>query len=107
MVLQAQLIIDGVAHLFSVSEGAQDIDPVAVRNESFEVINGSNAQGVRAKIQTYCRVKITDLKLQRNKDFQFIVKSDSQGGQQKEALSKLPMWKQHFMPHHHFTFIRL
>jgi hypothetical protein len=55
-VLHAQLIIDDVAHLFSVSEGTQDVDPAAVRKD--------------------CRVKITALKLQRNKDFQFIVESD-------------------------------
>ena len=85
-VSHAQLIIDNVAPLFSVSEGAQDVDPAAVHKESFKVINGSYAKGVQAKIQTYCRVKITALKLQRNKDFQFIVESDSQGGQQNDPV---------------------
>jgi hypothetical protein len=85
-VLNAQLITDNIAHLFSVSEGAQDVDPAVVRKESFKVINGSNAKGVRAEIQTYCCVNITALKLQRNKDFQFIVESYSQGGQQNDPV---------------------
>ncbi len=62
------------------SEGAQDVHPAAIRKESFKVINESNAKGARANMQTYCCVKITALKLQRNKDFQFIVESDSQDG---------------------------
>ncbi len=43
-VSHAQLIIDNIAHLFSVSEGAQDVDPAAVHEESFKVINGSYAK---------------------------------------------------------------
>ncbi len=57
-----------------------------VRKESFKVINGSNAKGVQAKIQTYCHVKIAALKLQRNKNFQFIVESDSQGGRKNDPV---------------------
>jgi len=75
-VSQAQPIIDDAVHSFSVSEGAQDVNPAAIRKESFKVINGSNTKGARAKIQTYCCVKIASLKLQRNKDFQFIVESE-------------------------------
>ncbi len=41
---------------------------------------------MQAKIQTYCCVNITALKLQRNKDFQFIVELDSQGGQQNDPV---------------------
>ena len=85
-VLHALLIIDDAVHSFSVSEGAQDVNPAAIRKESFKVINGSNAKGARANIQTYCCVKIAALKLQRNKDFQFIVESDSQGGRQNDPV---------------------
>ena len=66
-VLHAQLSIDDAVHSFSVSEGAQDVIPATIRKESFKVINGSNTKGARAKIQTYCCVKIASLKLQRKK----------------------------------------
>ncbi len=39
-VSHAQLIIDDAVHSFSVSEGAQDVNPAAIRKESFKVING-------------------------------------------------------------------
>jgi hypothetical protein len=56
--------------------------------ESFKLFNASNAERVRASpnIQTYCHVKLAALRLQRNKDFQFIVESDSQGGQQNDPV---------------------
>jgi hypothetical protein len=79
---------DDAAHLVSISEGAQDIDQASMCKESFKLIDALNAEGVQASpnIQTYCRVKLAALRLQRNKDFQFIVKSDSQGGQQNDPV---------------------
>jgi hypothetical protein len=74
-VLYAHHIFDDAAHLVSVSEGAQDLDQASMCKESFKLIDASNAEGVQASpnIQTYCHVKLAALRLQRNKDFHFIV----------------------------------
>ena len=62
---------DDAAHLVSISEGAQDIDQASMCKESFKLIDALNAEGVQASpnIQTYCRVKLAALRLQRNEDF--------------------------------------
>jgi hypothetical protein len=71
-----------------VFEGAQDVDQVSLCIESFKLIDASNAEGVQAlpNIQTYCCVKLAALRLQRKKDFQFIVESDSHGGRQNDPV---------------------
>jgi hypothetical protein len=64
------------------SEGAQDIHSASICKKSFILIDASDAEGVQAStnIQAYHTVKIAALRLRRNKDFQFTVKSDSQKG---------------------------
>jgi hypothetical protein len=62
-----------------VSEGAQDVDQASMCKESFKLINATNSEGLQASpnIQTYCHVKLAALRLQRNKEFQIIVESNS------------------------------
>jgi hypothetical protein len=78
-----------VKYIYSLdSERAQDIHSASTCKESFILIDASDAEGVRAStnIQAYRTVKITALRLRRNKDFQFIVESDSQKGQQNDSV---------------------